>query len=62
MADEADRSVFYTVVEEDCSGGLTIEVLHDSNKASADVVLLHGCQQSCCQTLLKAFLKPMNAW
>ena len=34
-------------VEEDCSGGLIIEVFVDSDKVDADVKLLHGCLQSC---------------
>ena len=39
-------------VEEDYTSGLVKEVFDDSDKAGADVVLLHGCSQS--QTLLKA--------
>ena len=39
--------VSYAVVEEDCTGGLIIEVFDDSGKVGADVVLLHGCPQSC---------------
>ena len=34
-------------VEEDCTGGLVTEVCDDSVKSGADVVLLHGCPQSC---------------
>ena len=34
-------------VVEDCTGGLVIEVSDDSDKVGADVVLLHGCPQSC---------------
>ena len=33
--------------EEDCTSGLVIEVFDDSNVVGADVVLLHGCPQSC---------------
>ena len=55
--------VFYAAVEEDCTGGLVIEVLADSIKVGADAVLLYGCQQSCLpKTLSKAFLKSMRAW
>ena len=39
--------VSYAAVEEDCTGGLVIEVFDDSDKVGADVVLLHGCLQSC---------------
>ena len=38
--------VSYAAVEEDCTSGLVIEVFNDSDKVGADVVLLHGCQQS----------------
>ena len=31
----------------DGTSGLVIEFLDDSNKVGADVVLLHGCPQSC---------------
>ena len=34
-------------VEVDGTGGLVIEVFDDSDKVGADVVLLHGCPQSC---------------
>ena len=34
-------------VEEDGTSGLVIEVLDDSDKVGADVILLHGCPQSC---------------
>ena len=39
--------VFYAAVEEDGTNGLVIEVFDDSDKVDADVVLLHGCTQSC---------------
>ena len=35
------------VVEKDGTSGLVIEVFDDSDKVGADVVLLHGCPQSC---------------
>ena len=34
-------------VEEDGTSGLVIEVFDDLVKVCADVVLLHGCPQSC---------------
>ena len=39
--------VSYVAVEEYCASGLVIEVFGDSDKVCADVVLLHGCPQSC---------------
>ena len=39
--------VSYAVVEEDCTSGLVIEVFDDLDKVCADVVILHGCPQSC---------------
>ena len=41
------NSFFYAAVEEECTSGLVIEVSDDSDKAGADVVLLHGRPQSC---------------
>ena len=38
--------VSYAAVEEDCTGGLVIEVFDDSDRDGADVVFLHGCPQS----------------
>ena len=34
--------VSYAAVEEDCTGGLIMEVINDSKKVGADVVLVHG--------------------
>ena len=34
------ESISYAAIEEDCTGGLITEV-------NTDVVLLHGCPQSC---------------
>ena len=34
-------------MEEDCTSGHVIEVSVDLDKVGADVVLLHGCPQSC---------------
>ena len=39
--------VFYAAVEEDGTSGLVIEVLDDSDKVGSDILLLHGCPQSC---------------
>ena len=37
----------YAAVEEDGTSSLVIEVFDDSDTVCADVVLLHGCLQSC---------------
>ena len=39
--------VSYAAIEEDGTSGLVIEVFDDLDKVGADVVLLHGCPQSC---------------
>ena len=39
--------VSYAAVEENGTSGLVLEVFDDLDKVCADVVLLHGCQQSC---------------
>ena len=39
--------VSYAAVEEDCISSLVNEDFDDSDKVGADVVLLHGCPQSC---------------
>ena len=39
--------VFHAAVEEDGTSGPVIEVFDDLDKVGADVVLLHGCAQSC---------------
>ena len=49
--------VSYAVVEEDCTGGLIIEVFDDSDKFGADVVPLHGCPQSFMPNLVEGLLK-----
>ena len=41
------ETVSYAAVEEDGTSGLVIEVFDDSVKVGADVILLHGCSQSC---------------
>ena len=39
--------VSYAAVEEDGTSGLVIEVFDDLDKVGTDVVLFHGCPQSC---------------
>ena len=48
-------------VEEDCTGGLVTEVCDDSVKSGADVVLLHGCPQSCMPNLVEGCLEICEA-
>ena len=40
-------SLVNAAVEKDSTSGLAIEVFDDLDKVGADVVLLHGCLQSC---------------
>ena len=47
-------------VEEDYTSGLVIEVFDDSDKLGADVILLHGCQQSCMPNPVEGLLKSMK--
>ncbi|WP_419589324.1 hypothetical protein, partial [Thiolapillus sp.] len=49
--------VCYAAVEEDGTCGLVIEVFDDLDKVCADVVLLHGCPQSCMQNLVEGLLE-----
>ena len=44
-------------VEVDGTGGLVIEVFDDSDKVGADVVLLHGCKQSCMPNSVKGLVE-----
>ena len=37
----------HAAVEEDCTSGLVTKFFDDMDKGGADVVLLHGCSQSC---------------
>ena len=48
-----DIPVSYAAVEEDCTGGLVIEVFYDSDK----VVLLHSCPQSCMPNPVEGLLE-----
>ena len=47
----------YAAVEEDCTSGLVIEVFDDLDKGGADVVLLHGCPQSCMPNPVEGLLE-----
>ena len=47
----------YAAVEEDCTGGLIIEVFDDPYKVSTDVVILHGCPQSCMPNPVEGLLE-----
>ena len=49
--------VLYAAVEEDGSSGLVIEVFDDLDKVCADVVLLHGCPQSCMPNPVEGLLE-----
>ena len=43
----------YAAVEEDCTSDFVIDVFDDSGKVGADVVLPHGCPQSCIPNLVE---------
>ena len=43
--------------EEDGSNGLVLEVFDDLDKVCADVVLLHGCPQSCMPNPVEGLLE-----
>ena len=49
--------VSYAAVEEDGTSGLVIEVFDDLDKVCADVVLLHGCPQSCMPNPVECLLE-----
>ena len=51
------QPVSCAVVEEDCTSGLVIEVFDDLDKVGADVVLLHGCPQSCMPNPVEGILE-----
>ena len=44
-------------VEEDSTSGLVIEVFDDLDKVCANVVLLHGCPQSCMPKSVEGLLE-----
>ena len=50
-------TVTYAAVEEDGTRCLVIEVYDDSDKVDADVVLLHGCPQSCMSNLVEGLFE-----
>ena len=49
--------VSYSAVEEDGTSGLAIEVFDDLDEVGADVVLLHGCPQSCMPNPVEGLLE-----
>ena len=49
--------VSYAAVEEEGTSGLVIEVFDDLDKVCADVVLLHGCPQSCMPNSVEGLLE-----
>ena len=50
-------SLVNAAVEEVCTSGLVLEVFDDSDKAGADVVLLHGCPQRCMPNPVEGLLE-----
>ena len=51
------KPVSCAAVEEEGTGGLVIEVFDDSDKVGTDVVLLHGCPQSCMPSPVEGLLE-----
>ena len=51
------QPVSYAAVEEDGTSGLVIKVFVDLEKVCADVVLLHGCPQSCMPNPVEGLLE-----
>ena len=49
--------VSYSAVEEDGTSGLVIEVFDHLDKVCTDVVLLHGCPQSCMPNPVEGLLE-----
>ena len=49
--------VLYAAVEEDGTSGLVIEIFDDLDMVFADVVLLHGCPQSCMPNPVEGLLE-----
>ena len=60
--DRCSELVSYASVEEDGTSGLVTEVFDDSDRVGADVLLLHGCPQSCIPNAVEVFLKSMKTW
>ena len=51
------ESVSFAAIEENCTGGLVKEVFDYSDKIGTDVVLLHGCPQSCMPNAIEGLLE-----
>ena len=49
--------ISYAAVEEDGTSGLFIEVFDDLDEVDANVILLHGCPQSCMPNPIKCLLE-----
>ena len=49
--------VFYAALEKDGTSGLVTEVFDYLDKVCADVVLLHGCPESCMPNPVEALLE-----
>ena len=49
--------VSYATVEEDCTSGLVIKVFDDLDDVGTNVVLLHGCPQSCMPNPVEGLLE-----
>ena len=49
--------VSYAAVEEGGISGFVIEIFDDLDKVCADVVLLHGCPQSCMRNPVEGLLE-----
>ena len=49
--------VSYAAVEEDGTSCLVIDIFDDLDKVCADVVLLHGCPESCMPNPVKGLLE-----
>ena len=52
----------YAAVEEDCTGGLVIEVFDDLDRFVLMLYFFMVAHKAACQTLSKAFLKSMKTW
>ena len=51
------ETVSYVAIEEDYTDDIVTEVFDDSDKVGTDVVLLHGCPQSCMPYLVEGLLE-----
>ena len=50
-------AVSYAAVEQEGASGFVIEIFDDLDKVCADVVLLHGCPQSCMRNPVEGLLE-----